>query len=457
MFCWTLLVVVFYCSRLSILNAADGDSAKMKIINLSGAPIELYWINHYEILPNNELNLDKSLNDPIRNGTEVEIHSYDTHQFLVRFQGYKKGDTQARFTKGPEFEYVHVRFDKATGLFVEVSTKADQLQTEIEDFIDICQNTVEEGMPITDCLTEALATKIHDLQAHKHSLQKFHYRSAERMRNYTCADEKLKSSKPIGTMKHTDDDGVSYTSNILFEAPSAKIWYIENFVSDDECDILMKHGAPRLKRATVAAEDGTSIVSENRKAQQALYRFKEDMDSDPLGPLYLRIIGLTNAHTGYDLSHEGQEQFTIIQYNPTDQYMAHCDGACDGEKYISAGRVATSVLYCKVPIRGGAITFSRADIYFKPSNGTAVFFAYKGADDHMDDGFTEHSSCPVIEGEKWATTAWMRQGVTAERNWELFDPQGVPILDTSAMEEESADEILSSTNEETTIVNDETK
>ena len=35
----------------------------------------------------------------------------------------------------------------------------------------------------------------------------------------------------------------------------------------------------------------------------------------------------------------------------------------------------------------------------------------KGSDGRMDDGYTEHSGCPVLEGEKWITTVWMRDGV----------------------------------------------
>ena len=42
----------------------------------------------------------------------------------------------------------------------------------------------------------------------------------------------------------------------------------------------------------------------------------------------------------------------------------------------------------------------------------------------MDDGYTEHSGCPVLEGEKWITTAWMREGVTADDHAELYDPRG---------------------------------
>jgi hypothetical protein len=34
-----------------------------------------------------------------------------------------------------------------------------------------------------------------------------------------------------------------------------------------------------------------------------------------------------------------------------------------------------------------------------PQRGAATFFAYKGPDGRMDDGYTEHSGCPVLEGE----------------------------------------------------------
>ena len=40
---------------------------------------------------------------------------------------------------------------------------------------------------------------------------------------------------------------------------------------------------------------------------------------------------------------------------------------------------------------------------------------------------TEHSGCPVTEGEKWITTFWMRNGVTAEEPWTIFDPSGIKM------------------------------
>ena len=46
----------------------------------------------------------------------------------------------------------------------------------------------------------------------------------------------------------------------------------------------------------------------------------------------------------------------------------------------------------------------------------------------MDDGYTEHSGCPVLEGEKWITTVSMREGVTADDPAELYDHRGVLIM-----------------------------
>lgn len=36
--------------------------------------------------------------------------------------------------------------------------------------------------------------------------------------------------------------------------------------------------------------------------------------------LYSRILNFTNIMNGYNLTNEGQEGFTIIQYNPGDEY-----------------------------------------------------------------------------------------------------------------------------------------
>ena len=35
-------------------------------------------------------------------------------------------------------------------------------------------------------------------------------------------------------------------------------------------------------------------------------------------------------------------------------------------------------MYCKVARRGGGTTFTKADVFVKPTKGQATFFSYKG-------------------------------------------------------------------------------
>jgi hypothetical protein len=89
----------------------------------------------------------------------------------------------------------------------------------------------------------------------------------------------------------------------------------------------------------------------------------------------------------------------------------------------------------QAPERGGATSFTKADVFVKPKRGSATFFTYMGSDNLMDTGFTEHSGCPVLGGEKWIATAWMREGVTKENNADLFDPSGRRISDLITSDE----------------------
>ena len=73
--------------------------------------------------------------------------------------------------------------------------------------------------------------------------------------------------------------------------------------------------------------------------------------------------------------------------------------------------------------------FTKADMYVKPEPGTAVFFSYLSPEGTMDTGLTEHSGCPVLEGEKWITTAWMRKGVSLQRPWTMLDPSGGLLME----------------------------
>ena len=79
-------------------------------------------------------------------------------------------------------------------------------------------------------------------------------------------------------------------------------------------------------------------------------------------------------------------------------------------------------MYCTVPENGGHTNFRNANVHVKPKAGSAVFFSYIDPEELvMDTGFTEHSGCPVLEGEKKIVTQWVRLGVDANYPWTSFN------------------------------------
>ena len=255
-------------------------------------------------------------------------------------------------------------------------------------------------------------------------------RMSSRLRNYTCSDIHLDTSPALYSTSFSSDDrdAISYTADVLMDNTNAKIWLVHDMITAEECEALRVYGGPKLKRATVSDGTGGHLVSEARKAQQARYHFNATHPRlDYLYPLFKKIFRITNEFTGFQLDPAGQEEFMVIQYNKHDQYTPHCDGGCDGGAHAKGGRVATAVLYCETATVGGGTTFTKSDIFVKPKDGMGAFFSYKGADGNMDDGYTEHSGCPVVEGEKWISTVWMREGVTAEIPHSVYDPTGLPI------------------------------
>ena len=115
-----------------------------------------------------------------------------------------------------------------------------------------------------------------------------------------------------------------------------------------------------------------------------------------------------------------------------DRYMPHCDGDCNGLDFKPGNRMATVVMYCDVPKVGGATRFRNSNVHINPKQYAATFFSYiDPVTMKMDSGFTEHSGCPVVEGEKKIVTQWVRLGVDDENPWNSFNTLGIKHSDAA--------------------------
>jgi prolyl 4-hydroxylase len=173
-----------------------------------------------------------------------------------------------------------------------------------------------------------------------------------------------------------------------------------------ECDELMELSRPRLIRSeTVVNETGGSEVNYARTSDGMFFERGEN-------PLCSRIEKRIASLLNWPVSHG--EGLQVLRYRPGAEYKPHhdyFDPIHPGTPTIlSRGgqRVGTLVMYLNTPTKGGATTFPDVGLEVAPAKGNAVFFSY-----HMPHACTKtlHGGAPVIEGEKWVATKWLRERV----------------------------------------------
>lgn len=223
----------------------------------------------------------------------MHINSYVDHEFAIKIHSPSHPHLvqEVSFVKGPAEETITFTMNDL-GVLVATSTdKISDVSESISAHINTCISLVDYPVPDGDsfpelikCVTDQVSQDVLELQDSKDELIKYRDLAAERLRNYTCADHSLTSSTPVRSEEFLFKDRF-YDVDVYFENDHAQIMSVNNFISTSECDILRKHASPRLYRATVAGPDGTNIVSENRKANQASYDFNANETLSARDPL----------------------------------------------------------------------------------------------------------------------------------------------------------------------------
>jgi len=200
-----------------------------------------------------------------------------------------------------------------------------------------------------------------------------------------------------------------------------RIFLFHHFMTKEECQEILSLAKGDVARSLVVGEGGKSVESEGRSSSGVFLTRKYMTQSPLLRNIERRISEWTQ------LPIENGEGFYLIRYEIGQQYKPHYDWFSLDEKgkpHIgsSGNRVATVLSYLQEPEEGGETIFPLADagkIEVKVNTGDAVlFFDYtpSGEPDHK----ALHGSNPVIKGEKWSMTKWLRPRVSrASWKWEL--------------------------------------
>ncbi|MES2532797.1 MAG: 2OG-Fe(II) oxygenase [Pseudomonadota bacterium] len=177
-----------------------------------------------------------------------------------------------------------------------------------------------------------------------------------------------------------------------------------DLVSDDECDALITAARRRLARSlTVETKTGGEALNVDRTSDGMFF---ERGENEVVARVEQRIATLLRWPLEFG------EGLQVLRYAPGAQYRPHYDyfdPAEPGTPTIlrrGGQRVATLVIYLQEPEQGGATTFPDVGLEVAPKRGTGVFFSYERP--HSDTR-TLHGGAPVLAGEKWVATKWLRE------------------------------------------------
>jgi prolyl 4-hydroxylase len=217
--------------------------------------------------------------------------------------------------------------------------------------------------------------------------------------------EYVNDSVPIAAGNRIDVGDRIVEVAMRLEKPCVVLF--NNVLSSDECARVIEMADPRLKPSTVVdPATGKSTVTGHRVSDGMYFRRGEN---DFLDILEERIARLLNAPK------ENGEGLAILRYKVGgDQYHPHHDyfppqnPGSHKRMVIGGQRVSTLITYLNDVDAGGETFFPKIGLSVTPKKGSAIYFQYCNAAGQLDP-LAYHGGKPIIAGEKWIMTKWMRQ------------------------------------------------
>jgi prolyl 4-hydroxylase len=194
-------------------------------------------------------------------------------------------------------------------------------------------------------------------------------------------------------------DGHAIGVSLSVDAPTLRV--LDGILSEQECADLIELARPRLQRTLTVDTDGRYQVDQRRTSEGTFFAINE-----------LPLIGLIEQRLSrlLQIPVDHGEGLQILHYLPGQEYEPHYDWfdpelPSFGPMTKWGGqRIASVVMYLNTPEQGGGTAFPGIGLTITARRGSAVYFAYEGGD-----RTSLHAGLPVLRGEKWIATKWLRE------------------------------------------------
>ncbi len=202
---------------------------------------------------------------------------------------------------------------------------------------------------------------------------------------------------PEAPLAMAGDRGVRVSLSVT--KPALRV--LDGLLTGEECDELVALARPRLARALTVDATGNLQVDHRRTSAGMFFKLGE---LPLVAQLEQRIAGLLDIPVSHG------EGLQILHYLPGQEYTPHYDWFDPEQPGFAAvterggQRIASVVMYLNTPEAGGGTAFPAAGLTVTALRGSAVYFAYESGDTS-----SLHAGLPVLGGEKWIATKWLRE------------------------------------------------
>lgn len=216
------------------------------------------------------------------------------------------------------------------------------------------------------------------------------------------------------------ESGESWVASIPFQVLSwrPRTVYFPNFATTEQCQSIIENARSKLKPSTLALRKGeTAESTKGVRTSSGTFISASDDITGALDSVEEKIARVTMMPRNHG------EAFNILRYEIGQRYVSHYD-AFNPAEYgpQESQRIASFLLYLSDVEEGGETMFpfehgSSSDVGYdykgcgglkvKPRRGDGLLF-YSVFPNGTIDQTSLHGSCPVINGEKWVATKWIR-------------------------------------------------
>ncbi|WP_195574743.1 2OG-Fe(II) oxygenase [Paenibacillus sp. 1001270B_150601_E10] len=193
-----------------------------------------------------------------------------------------------------------------------------------------------------------------------------------------------------GNVIKTEDRDVRIVAK--YEEPLVVV--LGNVLSDRECDELIEHARGRMQRSKIGEEREVNPIRTSSGV------FCEE--NETITRIENRISYIMNIPIDHG---DGMQ---VLLYTPGQEYQPHYDFFAETSRASANNRISTLVIYLNDVEGGGETAFPMLNLSVFPNKGMAVYFEYFYSNHELNE-LTLHAGTPVIQGEKWVATMWMRR------------------------------------------------